>query len=93
MRNAEEIAKLSPENPEAMPLLGPQTYTPGDAYFEDAATATPEWRAGSGGTAIDLSKEKDVVSAGFVQTSAQIRAVATRRASLPTIALAPRTTT
>ncbi len=28
LRNAEEIAKVSPENPEAMPFLGPQTYAP-----------------------------------------------------------------
>src|SRR6476620_7365154 len=26
MRNAEDIARLSPENPEAMPFLGPQSY-------------------------------------------------------------------
>jgi predicted Zn-dependent protease len=76
MRNAEEIAKLSPDNPEAMPVLPPQTYTPVKAYFEDAATATPEWRANSVRAAIELSKQKDVVSAGFVETSAQILAVA-----------------
>ena len=76
VRNAEEIAKLSPENPEAMPLLGPQTYRPATAFFEDAAQATPEWRAGSAATAIDLSKKKEVVSAGFVETQASIRAVA-----------------
>src|SRR3954451_6822626 len=44
-RNAEEIAKLSPDNPETMPVLGAQTYAPLNAYFEDAAAATPEWRA------------------------------------------------
>ena len=76
VRNAEEIAKLSPENPEAMPLLGPQTYSPVTAFFDDAAQASPEWRAGSAATAIDLSKKKEVVSAGFVETQASIRAVA-----------------
>ena len=35
--NAEEIARLSPDNPEAMPVLGPQTYGVGKAYFEDVA--------------------------------------------------------
>jgi len=76
LRNAEEIAKVSPENPEAMPPLGPQTYAPTTAYFEDVATATPEWRASSVGTAIDLAKKKDVVSAGFVETQAAMQAVA-----------------
>jgi predicted Zn-dependent protease len=75
-RNAEEIAKLSPENPEAMPALGPQTFSPVKAFFDDAATASPEWRAGAVATAIALSKQQDVVSAGFVETSAQVQAVA-----------------
>ena len=35
--NAEEIARLSPDNPEAMPVLGPQTYGAGKAYFDDVA--------------------------------------------------------
>jgi len=35
---SEEIARVSPENPEAMPPLGPQTYAPSTAYFEDAAS-------------------------------------------------------
>lgn len=75
-RNAAEIAKLSPENPEAMPAIGPQTFTPVKAFFDDAANASPEWRAGSVATAIELSKQKEVVSAGFVETSASIQAVA-----------------
>jgi predicted Zn-dependent protease len=76
-RNAEEIARLSPENPEAMPLLGPQTYSPITSYFDDAASATPEWRAGAVRVALDASREKKVEAAGFVETSAQIQAVAT----------------
>jgi predicted Zn-dependent protease len=76
LRNAEEIARLSPENPEAMPPVAPQTYTPVAAFFDDAAGATPEWRASSVQTAIELSKKRDVVSAGFVETQASIQAIA-----------------
>jgi predicted Zn-dependent protease len=79
LRNAEEIAKVSPENPEAMPVLGPQTYAPVNAYFADAAGASAEWRAGSVETAIALSKKKDVVSAGFVETQAAMQAVASSK--------------
>ena len=46
------------------------------AYFDDAATASPEWRASSVETAIALSKKKEVVSAGFVETQAAMQAVA-----------------
>ena len=72
-RNAEEIARLSPDNPEQMPVLGPQTYDVGKAYFEDVAGVTPDWRAAAVATAIELSKQKQVVSAGFVDTSASIQ--------------------
>jgi predicted Zn-dependent protease len=78
-RNAEEIAKLSPDNPEAMPMLGAQTYAALNPYFEDAASATPEWRANAVRAALAAAKEKDVVAAGFVETSAQIQAVATSK--------------
>lgn len=75
VRNAEEIARLSPENPEAMPALGPQTYGPSRAYFDDVAGATPEWRAKSVAPAIEMSKQKGVTSAGFVETAASVQAV------------------
>jgi predicted Zn-dependent protease len=78
-RNAEEIARLSPDNPEAMPFLGAQAYQPVKAYFEDAASATPEWRAAAVKTALDISKQKNVVSAGFVETQAQIQAIASSK--------------
>ena len=78
-RRAEEVAKVSPENPEAMPDLGPQTYTSTTPYFDDAAKASPEWRASAAETAIALSKKKDVVSAGFVETQAITQAVASSK--------------
>ena len=76
LRSAEEIARLSPENPETMPPVPPQTYAPVLAFFDDAAGATPEWRASSVGTAIELSRKRDVVSAGFVETQASVQAIA-----------------
>src|SRR5688500_6859485 len=78
-RNAEEIARLSPDNPEAMPVLGAQTYAALNPYFEDAAAATPDWRANAVKVAIDEARKKNVVAAGFVETSAQIQAVATSK--------------
>src|SRR6187200_698471 len=57
-KNAEEIARLSPDNPETMPNLGPQTYAETKAFFDEAATASPEWRAGAVQAALKVSKEK-----------------------------------
>jgi predicted Zn-dependent protease len=79
VRNAEEIARLTPENPEAMPFVGPQTYPEVKTYFEDAADATPEWRAGAVKAALDEAKAKTVDAAGYVETSAQVQAIATSK--------------
>jgi predicted Zn-dependent protease len=79
VRNAEEIARLSPENPEAMPVLGAQPFTPGAAWFDDVASASADWRAASVEAAIALSKAQDVVSAGFVETQAAMQAVASSK--------------
>ena len=38
--------------------------------------ASPEWRAASVQTAIELSQKRDVVSAGFVETQATVQAIA-----------------
>ncbi len=79
VKNAEEIARLSPDNPEAMPLVGAQTYADVKTYFEDTAGATPEWRAGAVKAALDAAKARSVDAAGYVETSAQIQAVASSK--------------
>jgi len=79
VRAAEEIARLSPENPEAMPVLGPQTFGSSTAFFDDVAGASPDWRASSVETAISLSKKQEVVSAGFVETQAAMQAIASSK--------------
>lgn len=76
VRSAEEIARLSPENPELMPVLPPQKYTPAAAYFDDVVQASPDWRAAAVESAIETSRKREVVSAGFVETQAAIQAVA-----------------
>jgi predicted Zn-dependent protease len=79
VRSAEEIARLSPENPEGMPVLGAQSFAPSTAYFEDAANAGADWRATSVETAIALSRKQNVVTAGFVETQAGMQTVASSK--------------
>ena len=57
---SEEIARLSPENPEFMPPLSPQTYEAGGARF-DASTAsvTAAALAGAAGSAIAAVKGRE----------------------------------
>ncbi len=45
VQRAEEMARLAPENPEYMPMLGPQNYQPSKAFFPSTAGINPDFRA------------------------------------------------
>ena len=45
VRRSEELARLAPENPEYMGLLGPQEYAESRAFYESTANITPDYRA------------------------------------------------
>jgi predicted Zn-dependent protease len=81
---AERLARLSPEDPEAMPELGAQTYTPVNGYFDRTAELTPETRAVAAKRAIDTAEaagagNERLFVAGFLQADAGANAVATSR--------------
>ncbi|WP_022825223.1 TldD/PmbA family protein [Hymenobacter norwichensis] len=71
VQRAEEIARLAPESPEYMPLLGPQTYVAAPKSFA-AATAgiTPDFRATQIGKTMKICDEKKVTSAAFLNDEA-----------------------
>ena len=81
---AERLAKLSPEDPEAMPELGAQTYTPVNGYFDKTADLTPETRAVAAKRTIDVAEQtgKEVGNmfvAGFLRANAGCNCVATSK--------------
>ncbi|WP_421806202.1 TldD/PmbA family protein [Flagellimonas sp.] len=75
VRRAEELAQLSPENPEFMPPLGPQTYDEAITYKESTANITPEYRAEVANSSIVPAAANDVTAAGFLDDSAQFSAM------------------
>jgi len=75
VKRAEELAQLSPENPEFMPPLGPQTYDEAITYKESTANVTPEYRAEVASKSIVPAAEQDVTAAGFLDDSAQFSAM------------------
>ncbi|MCK0159259.1 TldD/PmbA family protein [Allomuricauda sp. F6463D] len=75
VRRAEELAQLSPENPEFMPPLGPQTYDEAITYKESTANVTPEYRAEVANKGIVPAAEKDVTAAGFLDDSVEFEAM------------------
>lgn len=69
---SEALAKLSPEDPEAMPQLGPQTYQPVNAWFESTANLSAGDRAKAALTALEPARKSgDLKAAGFIIVSAQ----------------------
>ena len=76
VRRAEEIARLAPENPEYMPLLGPQTYLDTNTYSENTAKIDPEFRANAAFASIDPCRKKDLTAAGYMEDSTGFSAIA-----------------
>ncbi|MBO0935544.1 TldD/PmbA family protein [Fibrella sp. HMF5335] len=67
VRRAEEIAKLAPENPEYMPMLGPQTYLNTNPYSENTAKIDPEYRAKAAFDSLDPCRKKNLTAAGYLE--------------------------
>ncbi|TGE19723.1 TldD/PmbA family protein [Hymenobacter elongatus] len=67
VQRAEEIARLAPESPEYMPFLGPQQYLTSNAYAQNTAGITPDFRAKQAGASIDLCDKRKLSSAAFLQ--------------------------
>jgi predicted Zn-dependent protease len=78
---AERLAKLSPEDPEIMPELGPQTYTPVSGFIDATAGLNAESRANAAKRVIDRAVDTgkaagDVFVAGYLEANAGARAIA-----------------
>ena len=71
VQRAEEIARLAPDSPEHMPLLGPQTYLSSPLSFaQNTADISPDYRARQMAASMDYCSTKKLSSAGFLNDSA-----------------------
>ncbi|MBD2720675.1 TldD/PmbA family protein [Hymenobacter armeniacus] len=70
VQRAEEIARLAPESPEYVPLLGPQKYlaSPG-SFVQRTADITPDYRAQQIGASMALCDQRKLSSAAFFSDS------------------------
>lgn len=76
VRRAEELAQLAPENPEHMPLLGPQEFPDSITYVPATAAITPDTRAEAVGKSIAVAKEAKLQAAGYIENSTEFSAIA-----------------
>jgi len=66
---SEALAKLAPDDPEAMPALGMQSYVPVNAHFDSTANLTAADRAKAALTALAPARSAgDLQAAGFIIT-------------------------
>ncbi|MBV6519939.1 MAG: hypothetical protein MNPFHGCM_00042 [Gemmatimonadaceae bacterium] len=73
---SERLARLAPDDPEAMPLLGPQAYQPVEAWFPSVADMDAGERARIALTALEPTRTSgDLAAAGFLVTNAQATAL------------------
>ena len=71
VEQSERLAKLAPDDPEVMPALPKQTYTPVNAYHEATAAATPADRARAAMTALETTRKAgNLMASGFIVTGA-----------------------
>lgn len=79
VRRAEELARLAPEDPEHMPVLGPQTFVESPAFDQDTAERGAEVLAEGVGRCLEDAQRAGLEAAGFTETVAQARAVASSK--------------
>jgi predicted Zn-dependent protease len=76
---AMRAAKLSPEDPEFVPALDPQSYDDVPAYDEPTAALADEKRAAVALSCIDGCLARGLLGSGYVETSARSFALANSR--------------
>lgn len=76
VEQSEVLARLAPDDPEAMPALREQQYASVSAWFDSTANLTAEERTRAALTALTPSRTaKDLAAAGYIITSAQSNAI------------------
>jgi len=76
VEQSEALARLSPDDPESLPELAAQQYTPVQSYFDRTADLTAADRARAALTALEPARKAgDLMAAGFLVTGAAASAV------------------
>lgn len=73
---AQELARLSPESPEYMPRLGPQSYLEVPGYEESTAKLGPAERAQIAAGAIQAARKEGLEAAGYYENGESFTAMA-----------------
>ncbi len=75
VKRAEELAQLSPENPEYMPMRGPIEYKESKTFVPATAAIVPDTRAEAVAKSIKVSKDNKLECAGYIENNTSFTAV------------------
>lgn len=79
VQQSETLARLAPDDPEAMPELAPQQYAQVNAFFDSTASLAPADRARAALAALELARAAgDLQAAGFLMTGTEMNCVANK---------------
>ena len=79
VKECEDLARISPENPEYLPELGAQTYAAVNGYYGTTGDLTTESRARAAAIAIRAAERSQTIAAGFIDVRAGSQAIATSK--------------
>jgi predicted Zn-dependent protease len=79
VRRSEELARLAPEDPEHVPVLGAQTYLDTPAFDADTAERGAEVLGDGVAQCISDARSAGLEAAGFTETVAETQAIASSR--------------
>jgi predicted Zn-dependent protease len=79
VRQAEELARLSPNNPEHVELVGPQTYLEPKSFFQSTAAIKQDDRVRSAAASIGICRDQKLTAAGYLSDGAGFAARANSR--------------
>ena len=79
VRQAEELARLAPDNPEFMPAVGKQTYKRTPTFSQATSEVDADFRARVAAYSIEACRKQGLDAAGFFTDSTAYAAVANSR--------------
>ena len=79
VQTAERLARLAPEDPEAVPELGPQQYEDARGYVDATANLDPAGRTAAVRRVTDAARAAGLTATGYVESNAGSVAVANSR--------------
>ncbi len=76
---SERLAKLAPDDPEAMPELGPQTYDESPGWSQITANLDPAGRAAAVRAVTEPARAAKLAATGYIESDAQAHAIANNK--------------